>query len=89
MDEIHQTDLATAQRKREEQRLAFLELKLQVLKAENERLKKRGAGGVTLPTPQERFEAIFDASLETAAEVNRWSLSRAAQAGLPSLGKRR
>jgi len=89
--EAHQTDLATArarkQRKYEGQSLTFLELKLQLLKAENEGL--RAAGGATLPTPQERAEAVHEASLKTAAKLDRWNLSRAAQAGLPSLGKHR
>jgi hypothetical protein len=87
VDKTHQTDLATAQaceqRKIEERKLAFLKLKLQLLKAENEGLKKRDAGG----EQPRNFEAVLNASRETAAEVTRRNLSRPAQGGLPGLGK--
>ena len=74
------------QRRIEERKLAFLGLKLQVLKAENERLKKRTAGGEQ-PSPYPRdFEALLNASRETASEVSRRNLSRPVQGGLPSLG---
>ena len=79
---------ACEQRKIEERKLAFLKLKLEVLKAENERLKRRDGG--EQPSPGTRdYEAILKASRETATEVIRRRLSRTAQAGLPSLGKRR
>jgi hypothetical protein len=92
LDEIHQTDLATAQaceqRKIEDRKLAFLRLKLEVLKAENERLKKRDGGEQPGPGTRD-YEALLKASRETATEVIRRSLSRTSQAGLPGLGKRR